>query len=515
MHFTHRSAVETEERAAGRGGFGYLFEEAARTPDAVLPTSDDTVNGLLDLGAAMGDPGTRADAETTVDGCLPSAITYFAQFIAHDLTARDARRGGLAPVPDRARDCARDLAPGQPLTPMTPTAFVQRVANARRPAFDLAGVYGDGPSLAAEPGCPDRTGVSSEHLYDGLRLKVRFDRDGLLDLPRHAEGPRAGQAIVGDGRNDRCLNLSQFHAAWLRFHNVVFESTHGCSDQSRWSQTRRLVRWTYQYLVVNEFLAAICDPAVLDDVLTNGPRFFRAGSEGRAPVLPLEFALAAMPLADAMVRPAYRVNDDLILSLDDIRMPAESRIGPDRRLKTDGVISWRHYVELSDDGQGGPQRARPIAPRLTRGFGGRTQAVRAMTGQAQHRLVRGYLASLPTGQAVAARMGIAPLSSAEVEGEDPVLARAVCAGGFAERTPLWFYILREAEAQRSGRGLGTVGSRLMAETVIGLIRADPASYLNHPGNRAVTATGIEIASGFNAATIGSLADLVRYAGLRR
>ena len=45
-------------------------------------------------------------------------------------------------------------------------------------------------------------------------------------------------------------------------------------------------------------------------------------------------------------------------------------------------------------------------------------------------------------------------------------------------TPLWFYVLREAEVQGEGNSLGHVGSRILTETIVGLLLGDPASYLN-------------------------------------
>jgi hypothetical protein len=45
-------------------------------------------------------------------------------------------------------------------------------------------------------------------------------------------------------------------------------------------------------------------------------------------------------------------------------------------------------------------------------------------------------------------------------------------------TPLWYYILKEAEEFEDGNRLGPVGGRIVAEVLIGLLRADPASYLN-------------------------------------
>jgi hypothetical protein len=55
---------------------------------------------------------------------------------------------------------------------------------------------------------------------------------------------------------------------------------------------------------------------------------------------------------------------------------------------------------------------------------------------------------------------------------------ALIAGGFDMKTPLWYYVLREAEVQTDGETLGELGSKLVAGTLIGLIKADPKSYLN-------------------------------------
>ena len=46
-----------------------------------------------------------------------------------------------------------------------------------------------------------------------------------------------------------------------------------------------------------------------------------------------------------------------------------------------------------------------------------------------------------------------------------------------ERTPLWFYILAEAE-KGGGNKLGEVGSFLVASTFVGVLLADPNSALS-------------------------------------
>jgi len=84
-------------------------------------------------------------------------------------------------------------------------------------------------------------------------------------------------------------------------------------------------------------------------------------------------------------------------------------------------------------------------------------------------LQRGSSMDLPSGEDVARAMGEIPLG-AEALGLPP----GVCTRG----TPLTYYVLREAEMEADGRHLGRVGGRLVAEVLIGLLRADPTSYLN-------------------------------------
>jgi hypothetical protein len=95
-------------------------------------------------------------------------------------------------------------------------------------------------------------------------------------------------------------------------------------------------------------------------------------------------------------------------------------------------------------------------------------------------LLRGYMLRLPFGQAVARALDVRVMSPAEIEEVAQRVSAeqlaAVRAGGFSERTPLWYYILAEAAAEPSDR-LGPVGSNLVAEVLIGLIRGSKDSIL--------------------------------------
>ena len=50
--------------------------------------------------------------------------------------------------------------------------------------------------------------------------------------------------------------------------------------------------------------------------------------------------------------------------------------------------------------------------------------------------------------------------------------------GFAEHTPLWYYILLEAEVEAIGLTLGTLGSRLVAEVIEAALNANPHSFVS-------------------------------------
>ena len=49
------------------------------------------------------------------------------------------------------------------------------------------------------------------------------------------------------------------------------------------------------------------------------------------------------------------------------------------------------------------------------------------------------------------------------------------------KTPLWFYILAEAASREGGERLGPVGSTIVAEVLVGLVRRSEGSILRTDG----------------------------------
>ena len=79
------------------------------------------------------------------------------------------------------------------------------------------------------------------------------------------------------------------------------------------------------------------------------------------------------------------------------------------------------------------------------------------------------------GQRVARAMGVPSesiLSGSDLGLEGELLEK------FGDETPLWYYVLKEAEAQQDGERLGRVGGRIVAEVLLGLLDGDPLSFLS-------------------------------------
>ncbi len=515
--------VEVEERSTP---FGYMFRDLqGRYPHAHLPVqpSAAVVASLKALGAAMVDqPDDPVDADSTI----PPIYTYWGQFVDHDLTANTDRDDDLS---------ITDL----PLQPLQPEKVLRKLRNLREPQLNLDSVYGNGPEASGEEG---------QVPYEGGRLTVGPLSDGPPEALDGDDLPRVEQkAQIGDGRNDENLIVAQLHLAFLKFHNEVLTWMEGHPDHEvtgdgSFRRARQLVQWHYQWITVHDFLKRIADPAVVDGLLDGSITPKLALDESTAPdevFMPLEFSVAAYRFGHSMIRAAYDWNANFGAPGD--RRP--SAVFADLFRFTGGggffglptlPSNWPAQFErltgaesrdpvLGPNGEPDPVPARfarkidtriapPLADLSNEGqdeISDRTR--RLLKRLAVRNLLRGYRLAIPTGQQVARSLGITPLTREQlitVPGPGPRQAPpspvddALIDGGFLEDTPLWFYVLKEAEVlgvlegaedRGGGERLGPVGSRIVAETIIGQLRADPASYLNqtpewHP-SKGVTLDG--------------------------
>ena len=481
--------------------FGYMFPMPPTPPgDYLIVDNAQTVPALTALGQAMADPGTVADPQAgAFDSTLPAVFTYLGQFIDHDLTART----------DRDASGVNDIS--QPQPPRSQAFVVDKLKNGRRPTLDLDSLYGPGPAFSPNAQTVGDTLHGQGLFRNNLSMRLqRFPASHTVDLPRSAFGGHVATATIADERNDENVVISQLHAAFLAFHNRVRAGLSG-TDAERFVRARQLTRWTYQRIVLREYLPAVCEPGVVADVLANGPQWLGAGAT-RPLFMPLEFSIAAFRFGHSMVRPFYVLNahggNQVPRTIDDLFFPGrDANFLNGTTLKPKFRVDWEFFVPNGNH----TQMARVIDARLSQGLGN-LHFVMGNQVLAVRNLHRAFHLSVPTGQAVAKAMGVTPLTAAELKGPDPADAihQALSVNDLDTRTPLWFYVLREAEVHQGGARLGEVGSRIVAETIASFVFGDPTSYRNRTEDPAVTPGGIRVGG----VVVDTLGDLLRFAGVR-
>jgi hypothetical protein len=408
---------------------------------------------------------------------IPAGFTYLGQFLDHDLTF------------DKTNVMLGEH--------VAPTALLQ----ARSPSLDLDSLYGAGPT---DPG--------SEQFYeaDGLHLKMgkTASGDGLaakdgFDLPRGAGSTIKAKrkAIIPDPRNDENLAVAQTHLAFIRFHNRVVDKQPTSIPQSaRFEKARRRVTLHHQWMVRTDFLPRICEASVLDDVFTNGRKAFEVGATPTdVPTMPIEFSVAAYRLGHSMVRGAYNWNKIFdngfgTLGLLFTFSGLSGDLGGFPRLISSWIADFRRLYDFPAGGHATlavPAAKFNEAMRIDTRIVNPLQFLPGFTGEeanlAFRNLTRANMVRLATGQQMVTFLknkGVAitkltkaqlrdGAGGAELDGLTQTQRERVLAD-----TPLWFYILREAEL--NGGKLTGVGARIVAETFHRAMEGSEHSIVRDP-----------------------------------
>jgi Animal haem peroxidase len=409
----HCLAPERVDAPIHGGRYRLLFED--------LPPLEGDEEALHALGRPGGPCDLGVDFADDADSHVSAVWPFFGQFVAHDITA------------DRS--------------PLGHRADPAQVRNFRVPKANLESVYGAGPA-------------GSPYLYaKDDPAKLLLSRSGH-DVARNHEGV----ALIGDPRNDVHLFVSQMSVAFSRLHNRLVDRLRDdeVAEQDVFEEARRAASWHYQHVILREFLPGLIGAELTAELLDGGPQLYRADGDA---YIPFEFADAAYRYGHAQIRDRYQVNEHF----------GPCPVFPD--LMGFGPVPPEHSVDwaLQIDVEGLPpaQRAKRIDSRLPAPLIALPTEVSGSApgtdyaSLANRDLQRGQAVGLASGEAVAQRLAVPALSAEQV---------GLAEHGWAGETPLWLYILKEAEVLHDGERLGPVGGRIVGEVLVGIIDADPESF---------------------------------------
>lgn len=430
---------------------------------------------------------------------ITSGYTYLGQFVDHDLTF------------DPTSKLEAEIDPGA-------------TVNFRTPRLDLDCVYGSGPDDQ-----PYMYEADGERLMEGAGGDVfRFNE----------------RAVIGDPRNDENHIVVQWHRVMVRFHNTVIgwlSHDPSLKKAHRFAKAQQLVRWTYQWLIIHDFLPRILRKQEWDKMLTDAVNSRKTKftpvmmTRFNEPFIPVEFAGAVYRFGHSMVRPSYHLNDSEVRLRDgghqakggnrvpifDVSQPNLNGFRPFAQptATVPLLIEWKYFFHFnykSDDGDLLTPVAkdrktgthRPVVQPAYRIDTSMTEPLSRLDipgvannppSLAERNLLRGARLRLPSGQKVAAELGLPPLTKRELVLEETPGAKegsreeanneAVAArlASFKEKnidvesvaaaTPLWYYILAEAQMQEDAASLGRVGTSIVGGTFLTLLLGDGESYL--------------------------------------
>lgn len=515
------------------GDFNYLFPNGAS-----VPFDNSKLNEFKAFHLALFEKSDTVDANNSP---LPPVFTYFGQFIDHDITGqmvvddasakivdifgpdfneqpRDAVTGAIKNVRTGRFDLDSLYGPALP----TGNDALDKLIGLMRFPGDRAKMWLARPAKKA-PGIPGK--FPEDGAADLLRLRrlmvphhgetdPRFTRADFEALPdaiqqTHKQSGTINlhSAVIGEPRNDENLVIAQLQVAFLRFHNRMVDAypdgrSSGDHD-TVFDWARQQVRFHYQWLVMNIYLPSICDPVSVQQVIESGAIVYAdfLNTCDHAPgthfPIPLEFAVGAYRFGHSMVRGNYDWNSEFGRSENsDTRARFEelflftggstNPLGGFENVPENWIIDWHRMAlpnsEFADRSTRRIDTNIALPLKKMRNAGGKPDE----KNLAARNLKRGIRMNIPAAQScvevLKSKYGfdIRPLTKAELT--SGTTGNELEDVNFVDLTPLWFYVLKEAEARQSGHRLGPLGTHLVAGTIAGLILHDPNSYWNQNGS---------------------------------
>lgn len=355
---------------------------------------------------------------------IPAGYTYLGQFIAHDLS-----------FDSKTISCKKNKS--------------EDTYNLNTAALDLDSIY------------RNKDKKKSNFLEADIKFTTHeSSKTGKKPLTK-------AKCPLSDNRNGEHILISQLHIAFQKFHNKIADSILSNSNNTDYYKIYKKIKqeviWTYQWLIVHDFLLKFVPRQIIDKIKKEGNKFYHPHPKDIK--IPLEFSVAAFRFGHSIVKEQYTFSDK-----------NNKRTGKDMKnllsfsqnqldwsmfffdLKEKGTLNYAEYIDPSINNN---------LHRFPKNNPFFNNANIVGNNLAEMNLNTSNFHKLCSGEYISKRMfprrEIIKLKGAEK---------------YSGNTPLWIYILYEAYHVQGGKKLGPIGSHLVTEVIYELIRIDDNSYLN-------------------------------------
>lgn len=433
-----------------------------------------------------------------------SGYVYLGQFLAHDISK--LRKG--------SHDLSQSAA-------FSSTQLMSSIT----PKLDLGSVYDD-----AAVGMSLRDSGSAYMRLGAARVSTNRVVEGY-DLPR-----KQGKAVIADARNDENIIVSQLHLQFLRLHNFFVDQLHNedpaLETESLFKAAKEQVILHFQDVILYDFLYEVLHPQVWKAVVYHKEGILWEPSSSEPAVLPIEYTGAVGRFGHAMVRSSYNLNKNTPVSLKDLfSMTGEGVLSSQGdgmgQIPATHLIDWLLFFDFPSLKS---RARRPVEP--NRGIR-ISPGVKIKLENTESLPIKGnsYLAIRNIHRAIQLRIGCAQdmvdfiqdrhahqlekhgIKLKKLDAESLGINRAypplMHCPRLYEKTPLWYYALAEANQEpHDGKGkLGVLGSLILADSIMGLLKLDSQSVL-HVNRRRDLVPATKIIKDVNDEAFLQMSDLI-------
>jgi hypothetical protein len=403
------------------------------------------------LAKTMLDPNVRGPINGSK---VPAGMTYFGQFIDHDLTLDATSKLGT-------------------------TTDLTTLKNERTSFCDLDSCYG----------------LNNQYLNAQGLFDIGVNSNGEADIPRDANG----KGILADQRNDENIILAQLQLAFMKFHNRVFQTiTSNVANRrltlpQKINLAKRIVTNHYQWLIIYDFLYTICGKYFSRLFDATGAPIISPQIQAMYPNMPIEFSGGLFRVGHTMVRDSYYLNKHFdTFSIFSPTLPLPLISTPDLRgsspLPPNYTIDWSMYFPMPYTK--GFQVAEQFDTFINKTLYHLPIIVADSASLPERSLLRGKSYGLPSGQNLARAFGL-PESEILTGKKGNMIIQTqymptITANDlnylqvlFEDNTPLFYYGLKDNHVNGNGEHLGPLSAKVIGETILCLIKNNPTSIYNN------------------------------------